>query len=153
MNRLLFRTFLGFFFITLMTSCNNEDDIDSNTEMPELCWVEGNYTGTFEKSTKIYHDGNFTTPETTYFSKKNCNVKVTLNSDNTLTILIRGEYNSTLQNKSFSVSEDSHIIKCDCYTFDKDAQSMRYYESGSNYFNDGWSMQWTYTLFEAYKDF
>ena len=87
------------------------------------------------------------------FLKKNCNVKVTLNSDNTLTILIRGEYNSTLQNKSFSVSEDSHIIKCDCYTFDKDAQSMRYYESGSNYFNDGWSMQWTYTLFEAYKDF
>lgn len=153
MKKLLFTTLIGILICTTIISCDKEDDLDpGKTEtMPELRWVEGNYTGKFEWSTKIYH-GTSTTPAIDKFSVQKCNVKVTLNSDNTLTIIIRGEYNSTLQNKTFSISEDKTQIKCDCYTFDKETQSMRYYERDDKDFNNGQSYQYAYKLFEAYKN-
>lgn len=149
MNKLLFTMLFGILFSTTIISCSKEeDDLD-----PVLKWVEGNYTGIYEQTTRIYHDGNFTTPETNNSSSKKCNVKVTLNSDNTLTILIRGEYNSTLQNEDYSVSENGNTIKCNRYTFDRDSQSMRYNEFKSQFFNNGFSWQQTFINFEAYKDF
>lgn len=151
MNRLLFTTFLDILFIAFMTSCNNED-APTNTTMSELRWVEGNYTGKYVQSTKIYHGTN-PTPATDYYSVQHCTVKVTLNSDGTLSIIIRGDYNSTLQNQTFTVSENYNTIKCNRYTFDKDAQSIRYYERDDRGFNNGQSYQEAYKLFEAYKDF
>lgn len=153
MNKLLSVISLGILISTIITSCNNEEDyIDPGKTMLELRWIEGNYTGKYERSTKIYH-GTSTTPSTDHFSSQKCNVKVTLNPDTTLTILIRGDYNSTLENKKITILEDSGKVICDRYTFTKDTQRMWYYTTDNRGFNGGQSYQSTYELFEAYKDF
>ena len=151
MSKLLFVLSFGFLLSTIITSCNNEEnDIDLGETMLEYRWIEGDYTGKFERSTKIYY-GTSTTPATDKFSMQKCNVKVTLNPDTTLTILIRGEYNSTLENKKITVSEDGGEIKCDRYTFDKLNQRMWYYFNENRGFTNGY--QSTLEFFDAYKDF
>lgn len=150
MKQILATLILGVIICMTMLSCNNDEP---RTTLSEYGWVEGNYSGYYKQTTRIYHDGNFTTPETNNSFSKKCNVRVKLNSDNTLTILIRGEYNETLQNEDYSVSENNNIIKCDRYTFDRDAQSMRYDEFISQFFNNGYSWQQTFLEFAAYKDF
>lgn len=136
--------------LAIFTSCQKDEQPQT---MLEIRWIEGKYTGTYETSLKIYHNGNLNTPETDKYSSKKCNVKVTLNEDSTLTILIRGEYNSTLENMEFTVSNDNNTIKCGRYTFEKSSQSMYYSKYENAVFNNGKSYQESYERFSAYKDF
>lgn len=136
--------------LAIFTSCQKDEQPKT---MLEIRWIEGKYTGTYETSLKIYHNCNLNTPETDKYSSKKCNVKVTLNEDSTLTILIRGEYNSTLENMEFTVSNDNNTIKCGRYTFEKSSQRMYYYNFENAGFNNGTSYQESYERFSAYKDF
>ena len=148
--RLIIKTFYFASCLSLVvTSYSKGDNLDSEpTEtMPELRWVEGNYSGTYERTIESY-SGNSKNP--TEKSKKEVKASVTLNPDTTLTIIIRGGVNSTMDHYDFTVSNGNAHIKCGKYSFDKQSQCMYYSEQVAGGGNNNYQQLWIY--FTAYKD-
>ena len=145
---------IAFWVVCLFISCSKGDDNDSYTysTMPELRWVEGNYTGTYCTSKQYYRyvDGKFQY-DTPIESRSEVKAKVSLNPDITLTILVRGGYNVSMTNKEFTVSEKRDQVKCGIFTFNKESQSMYYYNT-FEHFDKSNNGQFHEYNFSAYKD-